>query len=96
MYHIENVKDSLNKSTAKGITRAAKEQYCRKMEYQSALFDEELNSVKMHRIASKDHHLYTVEQEKKGLSCYNDKIYFKRNGNSFVTHSFGHYKLAQV
>lgn len=95
MYHIENVQNALNKSTAKGITRAAKEQHCRMKEYRKALFGKErkVQKVTMHRIASKDHKLYTVKQKKKGLSCYNDKIYLERDGDSFITHSFGHYKL---
>jgi len=97
MYHIENVEDALNKSTAKGITRAAKEQHCRMEEYKKALFGKErkVPKVTMHRIASKNHKLYTVEQKKKGLSCYNDKIYLERDGDSFITHSFGHYKLLE-
>ena len=95
MYHIENVQNAFNKSTAKGITRAAREQQCRMQEYKKALLSEERKEQKvtMHRIESKDHKLYTVEQTKKGLSCFNDKIYLERDGDSFITHSFGHYKL---
>ena len=95
MYNIENQNGALNKSTAKGITRAAKEQQCRMEEYKKALFSKEkdVQKVTMHRIVSKNHKMYTVKQEKKGLSCYNDKIYLERDGDSFITHSFGHYKL---
>ena len=95
MYHIENVQDALNKTTAKGITRGAKEQYCRMQQYKEALFSKKVQKVTMHRIANENHKLYTVEQTKKGLCCYNDKIYLERDGDSFITHSFGHYKLRQ-
>ena len=98
MYHIENERSALNKSTAKGITKAAKEKYCTYEAYKNALYYEDnitlyTPHIKMRRIQSDAHKLYTVVQEKKGLSSFNDKIYVKKGDNSFICHSYGHYKL---
>ena len=96
MYHIENNDSTLNKSTAKGITRAAKERHLSYESYRNALYydkDKPYNYIKMRRIHCENHKVFTVYTEKKGLSPFNDKIYVEKGDNSFICHSYGHYKL---
>ena len=103
MYHIENQNATLNKSTAKGITKAAKEKHLTYTAYNALFYEEHYNRqdpqekpftfLKMTRIQSDKHKLFTVVQEKKGLSPFNDKIYVEKGDNSFICHSYGHYKL---
>ena len=50
-------------------------------------------SNKMTRIMQENHKLYTVEVEKKSLSPFNDKKWVSRDGDDFISYSFGHYKI---
>ena len=40
-----------------------------------------------------NHKLYTVEMEKKSLNPFNDKKWVSRDGDDFISYSFGHYKM---
>ena len=104
MYCLMNVKDSLNKSTAKGITKTAKEKLLKRDSYYNALFNPSeptasngFNRLSMRRILCKDHTMYTVEQHKTGLSSYNDKLWISQNSEKdWVSHSFGHHRLSRL
>ena len=50
---------------------------------------------KMTRIMQENHKLYTVEVEKKSLSPFNDKKWVSREGDNFISYSYGHYKIAE-
>ena len=49
----------------------------------------------MTRIMQENHKLYTVEVEKKSLSPFNDKKWVSREGDNFISYSYGHYKIAE-
>ena len=50
---------------------------------------------KMTRIIQENHKLYTVEVEKKSLSPFNDKKWVSREGDNFISYSYGHYKIGE-
>ena len=50
---------------------------------------------KMTRIMQENHKLYTVEVEKKSLSPFNDKKWVSREGDNFISYSYGHYKIGE-
>ena len=89
MYSIE-MADGFCKKTGKGITHACKEKLDHHKDYLNILNKKTFNYVKMGRIISKKHKLYSVQATKIGLSCLNDKRFFLENGKSY---SFGHYSL---
>ena len=47
----------------------------------------------MWRIHNKDHKLFTAQVKKKTLSPYDDKRYRTREGDEFLSYSFGHYMI---
>lgn len=98
MYHIVSVKPDNSKSTAKGITRSARQQQLKEEAYRDALFRPEMKArekIKMCRIASDKHRVYLMTQRKVGLSPFNDKVYIERDGNQWSSLSFGHYRIQQ-
>ena len=91
MYHIENVHNKMNKSTAKGIQKRVTQKLLKRDAYREALFSPSVEKLKMLRIGQKKHNVYTLEQYKTGLSSYNDKIWMRKVGaEEWDTHSFGH------
>lgn len=92
MYSIRNIRDTLNKTTAKGISRSVKEKKLKHMSYLQAL--ESPNTcerLSIPKISCESHRMYTVTIKKRGLSAYNDKIHMKKQANGkWETHSFGY------
>ena len=98
MYHITSLKDENSKSTAKGITRSARQQQLKEDAYRGALFSPEMEAgkkLKMSRIASEKHRVFLMSQQKVGLSPYNDKVYIERKEDQWTSLSFGHYRIQQ-
>ena len=81
------------KATAKGINKNVKDEVLTHEDYKNSLLKKLQMSNKMTRIMQENHKLYTVEVEKKSLSPYNDKKWVSRDGDDFISHSFGHYKI---
>ena len=59
---------------AKGVPKAAKKQLTHAA-YRQALFQRAEPVVGFQRIASKRHKTHIVECQKRGINCYNDKVY---------------------
>ena len=53
-------------------------------------------SNKMTRIMQKHQKLQTVEVEKNSLSQFNDKKWVSRDGDDFISYSYGHYKIKSL
>ena len=81
------------KATAKGINKNVKDEVLTHEDYKNSLLKKLQMSNKMTRIMQENHKLYTVEVEKKSLSAYNDKKWVSRDGDDFISYSFGHYKI---
>ena len=45
------------------------------------------------RILQKEHKLFTSEVVKASLSPFNDKKWVERDGDKFISYSYGHYKV---
>ena len=91
MYSIRNIKSCLNKTTAKDISRSAKERYLKHINYVKTVQSPTVVSkLDIHRIVHSNHTLYTVKQTKSGLSAFNDKINIIKNNDEFIAHSFGY------
>ena len=50
---------------------------------------------KQTRIVQKEHELFTVDTKKISLSPFNDKKWITRDGDTFKTYSFGHYRIVE-
>ena len=81
--------DGVEKKTAKGVNRSYQEKFIRHQNYRDCLASNlsSVEKITSYSILSRNHNVYTVKQEKKGLSPFNDKKFFRADGKSF---SFGH------
>ena len=75
------------KKTAKGVNRNYQQKYIRHQNYKDCLDLSSVEKITTYSILSRNHNIYTVKQQKKGLSPFNDKKFFLEDGTSF---SFGH------
>lgn len=82
------------KRTAKGIKEGVKCRELKHEDYKEVLFEKTDKYVEQCNIISKNHDLYTVKQNKKALSGYDDKRYVLING--IGTLAYGHYSLKIV
>ena len=94
MYSLINVADTLNKTTAKGISRGVKDRELKHSNYKNALdFPTEKSVLSIPAIRQKDHNMFTVTEKKSGLSSFNDKIWMDRTENGIIAHSIGYSPL---
>ena len=47
----------------------------------------------MTSIQQESHQIFTMEMEKKSLNPFNDKKWITRDGDNFISYSYGHYKI---
>jgi hypothetical protein len=78
MYSIKTEKDETKK--AKGIKKGVVENNLTYNDFKNSLFDSTRNLISMNTIRSHNHQLMSCEQNKIGLSAYDDKRYFLDNG----------------
>ena len=83
------------KAKAKGINKNTKDDVLTHQNYKDSLFNQQQMTHTMVRIAQEKHKLYTMEIEKKSLSPFNDKKYITREGDIFLSYSYGHYKIEE-
>ena len=84
------------KSTSKGVTRAVKKHFLKHQAYKDCLFNEQNRVDKMVRIGQENHILYTLTQNKNSLSPFNDKVFITRQGDEFISRSFGHFEIKNM
>lgn len=91
VYSIKTL-DGEIKKTHKGVSRSFQQDHIKHEDYVEALFSikKRMRTASTWHIASKNLKLFTVQRQKKYLSTYNDKYYFK---STFRNCSHGHYKL---
>ena len=82
--------DGHEKKKAKGISKRTTSRMLHSS-YREALLGEKSSTECMQRITSKNHEVYTIMQEKIGLSPYDDKRYVLRDKIS--TLAYGHYGI---
>ena len=82
-------KDEKGCKTAKGIKKNVVRNLLKHEDYKNTLFNNRQMFHKMKSIRSENHKIYSVEINKKSLSCFDDKRYILSNGiDSFA---YGHY-----
>ena len=82
-----------NKKVGKGISRAVLRDDLNHNDYNIVLNNNEVISKPQVGIRSKNHCLYTIQQDKKTLTSFDDKMH-RFDTNSGVPH--GHYSLGQT
>ena len=73
------------KKTAKGISRSAAKNLLHQM-YKDALFNRRSTKTRVIMIRSIDHQIYSMVQDKIGLSPYDDKKYLLEDGCNTTAH----------
>jgi len=91
MYAIRLENDDLHKK-AKGIPKMKVKKELSFNDYKSVLDNVNRGKIKFTSIRSEKHVIHTINQEKTGLSNYDDKRFFFNNVESLP---FGHYKIAK-
>ena len=74
---------------AKGIKRNVVKNEIRHEDYKNALFSKTQMFHKMKTIRSENHNIYSMEINKKSLSCFDDKRFILPNG--IDSYAYGHY-----
>ena len=83
--------DENGSKTAKGIKKNIVKNVIRHEEYKNSQFNKTQIFHKMKTITSEKHEIYSIEINKKSLSCFDDKRYILSDGiNSFA---YGHYSI---
>ena len=81
------------KKTAKGVSRIVKDEVIKHADYKQTLFTKQTMKHMQTRILQKEHELYTSQVVKSSLSPFNDKKWVERDGDTFISYSYGHYKV---
>jgi hypothetical protein len=81
------------KKTAKGVSRRVKDEVITHQDYKETLFKKKTMKHLQTRILQKEHELFTSEVVKSSLSPFNDKKWVERDGDTFISYSYGHYKV---
>ena len=86
---------SLNqkKATCKGIQNHIKDNILTHEHYKKCLFNEEKRFDTIIQISHENHNIFTIRKSKNSLASYDNKKYIHRQGDRFVSHSFGHYAI---
>jgi hypothetical protein len=79
------------KKTAKGVSKTVVKNILRHRDYVDAWLNEQQQRHTMIRFQSKAHELYTLEQRKVSLCCFDDKRWIAPNGADTVAH--GHWRI---
>jgi hypothetical protein len=91
MYSIKTGR--IEKKRAKGVKRSVVRDVISHSDYRDTLRDRKFLLHKMNLIRSFNHQLFSVTQNKRSLSCYDDKRYILADGVS--TLAYGHCDIAQ-
>ena len=83
------------KAACKGIDKKVKEEELTHKDFKDSLHQELQYTNEMVRIQQEKHKIFTVKMEKKSLSPFNDKKWITREGNEFISYSYGHYKITE-
>ena len=89
MYSLEYDDKSMKK--AKGVKTYVIKKHMSHIDYKNCLFDTSEYLHKMNSIRSQKHVIYSIRQNKKTLSAYDDKRYMLEDG--ITTIPYGHYSL---
>ena len=89
MYSIKALDIEKDKKTAKGIIRAVKERQITHEDFKTSLYEKKRFTHTGTKILQVKHQLYTADVTKVTLSPFNDKKWITRDGDNFISYSFG-------
>ena len=89
MYSIKTLVAEMDKMTAKGVMKAVTEQQIVHENFRTSLFKKKRFIHTGSKILQVKHQLHTANVSKVSLSPYNDKKWITRDGDNFISHSFG-------
>ena len=88
MYSILNY-DGANKKTAKGVITQIKKHQITHEDFKRSLFEKKQYMHCGTKILQDKHQLYTADVNKVTLNPFNDKKWITREGDNFISYSFG-------
>jgi len=80
-----------SKKVAKGISKVVTKVVLKHADYKQALTDRTAQRHSMVRFHTEAHQIYTVQQRKVSLSCFDDKRWILDNGMDTLAH--GHWRI---
>ena len=89
MYSIKTPAVKMDKMRAKGVIKAVTKNQITHEDFKTSLFEKKQFMHTGTKILQKKHQLYTADIRKVTLSPFNDKKWITRDGDKFVSHSFG-------
>jgi hypothetical protein len=96
MYSIKTLIAEMDKMTAKGIMEAVTEQQITHENFKTSLYEKKRFMHTGSKILQEKHQLYTSDVRKVTLSPFNDKKWITREGDNFISHSFGNIHIPNV
>ena len=87
--------EGTKKAACKGIDEIVKNEVLTHNDFKTSLHQEIQYTNQMVRIQQENHKNFTVKIEKKSLSPFNDKKWIRRDGDDFISYSFGHNKIVE-
>ena len=81
------------KAACKGIQTHIKDKVLKHENYKECLFKEEKRFDTIYQIANEEHNLLTIKKVKNSLSPFDNKKWIERDGNEFISLSFGHFRI---
>ena len=89
MYSIKTPVVKKDKMRAKGVIKAVTKEQITHEDFKTSLFKKKQFMHTGSRILQVKHQLYTADVTKVTLSPFNDKKWITRDGDNFISHSFG-------
>ena len=89
MYSIKTPAVKMDKMRAKGVIKAVTKKQITHEDFKTSLFEKKQFMHTGTKIMQKKHQLYTADIRKVSLSPFNDKKWITRDGDNFISHSFG-------
>ena len=96
MYSIKTPVVKKVKMRAKGVIKAVRKEQITHEDFKTSLFQKKQFMHTGTRILQVKHQLYTADVRKVTLSPFNDKKWNTRDGDNFISHSFGNSCIPNV
>ena len=92
MYSMMSSEDE-HKLTAKGVKRHCARAQLSYQDYLDCVLKCTSEDVTFNCLRNQNHSIFTVEQTKKGITCFDDKTYILEDGIS--SYKWGHYRIGE-
>ena len=96
MYSIKALDAENDKMRAKGVIKAVTKMQITHDDFKTSLFEKKQFMHTGTKILQVKHQLYTADVRKVSLSPFNDKKWITRDGDNFISHSFGNSCIPNV